>query len=123
MLNPAEGAPDGVHTYGWWQDFDNPAWEPPTTLENMHTPVKGVNGQKPIAFIAEVEVGESRGNIRRVRDGEAEMIIGVRNGRFTWIDGVVETGVPRGIEGRPGHKIQSTEGYLDAKGLSTSRPL
>ena len=51
------------------------------------------------------------------------MIIGVGNGRFTWIDGVVKTGVPRVIEGHPGHKIQPTEGYLDAEGLSTLRPL
>ena len=101
-----------MHAYQWWQGFDNrlnPPWEPPTILEYIPTPAKCVNSQKFIAFIEEVEVGESRGNIRRVRDGAAkEMIIGVGNGRFTWIDGVVETGVPRGIEGHPGHKIQPT---------------
>ena len=51
------------------------------------------------------------------------MIIGVGNGRFAWIDVEVETGIPRGIEGHPGHKIQQTKRYLDAEGLSTSRPL
>ena len=72
------------------------------TLEKMPTLVKGVNRQKPIAFTAEVGVGESRGKIRRVRDGKVkEMIIGVGNGGFTWIDGVVDTGVPRGFEEHP----------------------
>ena len=105
MLTPAEKTPDGVHPYERWQEFDNgpnPPWEPPVTLEKMPTVVKGANSQKLTVFIAEVEVGESRSKIRRVREGEAkEMIIGVGNGGFTWIDGVVDTGVPRGFEEHP----------------------
>ena len=98
-LNPAEKAQDSVHAYQWWQGFDNrpnPPWEPPTILEYIPTPAKCVNSQKFIAFIEEVEVGKSRGKIRRVCEVEAkEMIIGVGNGKFTWIDRPVTIGVPR----------------------------
>ena len=98
MLSPAEKPQDSVHAYRWWQGFDNspnPPWEPPTILEGIPTPVKCVNSPRFIAFIEEVEVGKSRGKIRRVCDVEAkEMIIGVGNGKFTWTDRPVKICVP-----------------------------